>query len=135
MLFVELQATVQLIIEHLSFHLDPDNPQLIDSLSQIIDPISGILDDVHTGGGSCSGHFLLLIMHLFNRLGEEKLVTLFQQKFDTICRNIKCLEQAKDELKVSFKQGVHLLTLLFWLAELCSLIKEPPICICFDWKR
>ena len=103
LLFIELQAIIQLILEHLSFHLDPDNPQQIDSLSQIIDPINGMLDDVQTGGGSCGGHFLLLITHLFNRLGEEKLVTLFQQKFDTICRNIKCLERAKNELEVSLK--------------------------------
>lgn len=107
-LFIELQAAIQLIIQHLAPHLDPENPQLIDSLSEIIDRIDQILNDVNTSG--CGEHILLLVMHLLDRLGEEKLVILFQQKFDTICKNITSLERAKDGLKVRLTQGCSLLT-------------------------
>ena len=129
-LFIELQAAIQVIIQHLSPHLDPDNPNQIDSITSIVEPIDQILNDVHTAG--CGGHILLLVMHLLNRLGEEKLIFLFQHKFDTICRNITSLEHAKDMLKVRLKQGFSFVDLLFFgLAESCSLIKKPPICICF----
>ena len=107
-LFIELQAAIQLSIQHLAPHLDPDNPRLIGSLSEIIDRIDQILNDVNTSG--CGGHILLLLMHLLDRLGEEKLVILFQQRFDTICKNITSLEHTKDVLKVRLTQGCSLLT-------------------------
>ena len=102
-MFIEQQATVQVIMHQVAIGLDPSEPGKLSQLGSICAEVNSVLDDPSTGGGACKGHTFVLTLHLLKHLKSfRKFTELLTVKFNTICQGITCLKQLCCELKVCY---------------------------------
>ena len=100
LLYIELQAVVQVIVQQVAIDLDPSEPSKIRQLAGVKREVNSVLEDAATGGGACKGHTLVLALHLLKRLKSfRKFTDLLTVQFDAV-RGISCLEQFSVDLKV-----------------------------------
>ena len=100
-LYIELQAVIQVIAQRLALHLDPTHPNKIEDILCITEDLNKLLDDVTTGGGHGGGHSMVVALHLFKSLkSSQQLIDLFTKSYDSVFRGITCLEEINEQLKV-----------------------------------
>ena len=103
LLYIELQAVVQVIVQQVAIYLDPSEPSKIGQLASVKREVNSVLDDAATGGGACKGHTFVLALYLLKRLKSfRKFTDLLTVQFDAVCRGIRCLEQFSVDLKVVY---------------------------------
>ena len=101
-LYIELQAVIQVIAQQLALHLDPTQPEKFGEVVVICDNLNSLLDDETTGGGKTGGHGMVVALHLFKLLKSYRQFTnLFLNMYDSVFRGIRCLDQFNEQLKVS----------------------------------
>ena len=100
-LYIELQAVIQMIAQQLALHLDPSQPEKFGEVVSIGDELNKLMDDPTTGGGAGGGHGMVVALHLFKLLkSSRKFTDLFLKKYESVIRGIKCLEPFYEQLKV-----------------------------------
>ena len=101
LLYIELQAVVQVIVQQVAINLDPSQPTKFGQLTNVIQDVNSVLDDPATGGGACKGHAYVLALHLLKCLKSfRKFTHLLTVQFDSICSDITCLAHFSGKLKV-----------------------------------
>ena len=100
-LWIELQAVIQVVAQQLALHLDPSEPEKIGEVLSIGDDLNRLMDDASTGGGKDGGHGMVIALHLYKLLKSSRRFTdLFVKKYDSVIRGINCLEPFYEQLKV-----------------------------------
>ena len=100
--FIDLQAVVQILIYQLALIIDPDNTSLMSPIYSIMDKINIVLDEDATGGGSCNGHYFVLLLYLYRKLKFDKFMSLLTaEKHEEYRGSLKCLCRPENKLKVS----------------------------------
>ena len=121
LLFIELQAAVQVFIQRLALLFDPENPQKMHPIIRVVDSINLILADTTTGGGACRGHSHALLLHLLKNLKHNKFFLLLTEKYDSMCKGICSFDETYAQMKVPPKHlmfSLYILMLSFIPVEL-----------------
>ena len=129
LLWVELQAVVQVVLQELAAHLDLSETHRLGEIQPLADDINRylpgrverrreggeeriimllmflscrLLDDVETGGGDTKGHGMVLAMHMVKLLkSSRKFSEMLTKKYDSICHGLHCLQTFHEQLIVS----------------------------------
>ena len=107
LLYIELQAVVQVTVQQVAIYLDPSQPNKNLQLSDVIQGVNSVLEDPATGGGACMGHAYVLALHLLKCLKSfRKFTHLLTAQFDSIFGGITYLEQFSAKLKVMSQESI-----------------------------
>ena len=96
LLFIELQAVAQVILQTVAIALDPSDHSRIQQLMGVVEEVNGIIEDTRMGGGACKGHSHVLALHILKHVKSYRRLT----DFNIVVSGITCLEQICEALKV-----------------------------------
>eukprot|EP00731_Ephydatia_muelleri_P021734 Em0014g325a len=109
LLYIELQAVVQVIVKQVAIDLISSDPLKTKQLSRMIEEVNSILDDPAKEGGACKSHAPVLALHLLKHFkSSRKFTDLLTVKFESVCQGISCLKQFHGELKEQAEPKPHL---------------------------
>ena len=117
-LYIELQAVIQVIAKHLAKFLDPSEPAKIAKIYISRDAVNMLMDDESTGGGNNGGHGIAVAHHIKMLLSSPfEFTDTFLKKYDAVFRGsgINCLEAFVEQLKV---QVIYLRFVMYAMAIL-----------------
>lgn len=101
LLYIELQAVAQVIVQEVANALDPSDSRKINQLSHTIDNVNAVLNDPKMGGGTSKGHSYALALHMLRHLKSfRRFKELLTTDFDTVCKGVTNLEHIGADLKV-----------------------------------
>ena len=102
LLYIELQAVVQVIAKSLALHLDPSDQAQLGKVQPLVGDINQLLDSSSTGGGAVGGHGMVLALHMLRKLKSSRKFSEFMtKKFEIVCKEINCLRPIHQMLQVS----------------------------------
>ena len=100
-LWIELQAVIQVTAQQLALHLDPSKLESHEVLS-VLNDINKIMDDESTGGGRDGGHGMVVALHLYKECNSSRQFSIkFIKLYDALFRDINCLQPFHEHLKAS----------------------------------
>ena len=128
---------MQILIQQLALIIDPDDHSLMSPINTINSGINFVLDEDATGGGSCKGHYYVLLLHLYRKLKHDKFISLLTaDKHQQVRMSFKCLSSAENALKVSLyhvlRNAIILVTVSYRTIQLQNL---ENICHLFLTKK
>ncbi len=109
-LYIELQAVMQVIAQQLALHLDLTKPEKFADIQANIKELNELMDDKITGGGPEGGHGMVVALHLFKLLkSSRKFTDFFKNKYDIVIEGINCLKPFLGylQLKVYMRVRIH----------------------------
>lgn len=101
LLFIELQAVAQVILQAVAIALDPSDHSRIQQLIGVVEEVNGIIEDTAMGGGARRGHSYVLALHILKHVKSYRRLT----DFNIVVSGITCLEQICEALKVASDNG------------------------------
>ena len=100
-LYIELQAVLQVTAQQLALHLDPLKPEKIEDIVSVLEEINKLMNNPTTGGGIDGGHGIVVVLNILKHLrSSRKLSDLLVKKYDSMIRGINCLESFHVQAKV-----------------------------------
>lgn len=106
-LYIELQAVIQVTAQRLALHLDPSQPKKFEDIASVFKDLNKLMESKATGGGNGGGHEMVVALHLLKMLKSSRRFTdLFLKKYETMFLGIECLKPFYERSKVRYTQ-VH----------------------------